>query len=298
MKHFSLFAALSFLVTVAFHADGRTWTDTSGTYKVEADFQELADGKVRLKKDNGTNITIPLSKLSQADQDFVKQTVEVASAPAAAPTPAADRPAEKGDQYFPLAVGTAWKYRLHIPKATRVYFNPYFVGALGLLGSNLTHGGRDFEATDATFTIKIVEKIGDRLVKVEVTQLERNVLLPSLKFQEYRMVRFHGDSWGLGLWGVLPSKNGEKPLIVGRDLASTPEKGSSPAEETMEVKAGKFTGVLHCRMPQNANGNYTPAFLEESWIAPEVGVVKFVGMDAQKNVLYTIELVEHTPPAK
>ena len=50
----------------------RTWTDTSGSFSVEAELVDILDGKVRLKKKDGRDITVPLAKLSEADQQFVK----------------------------------------------------------------------------------------------------------------------------------------------------------------------------------------------------------------------------------
>ena len=49
----------------------REWTDFTGAHTVEAEFADLKDGKVLLKKGDGRTITIPLDKLSSADQNFV-----------------------------------------------------------------------------------------------------------------------------------------------------------------------------------------------------------------------------------
>lgn len=49
----------------------RTWTSSSGEYTVEADFVELKDGKVVLKKNDGNTIAVPLVKLSKTDKAFV-----------------------------------------------------------------------------------------------------------------------------------------------------------------------------------------------------------------------------------
>jgi hypothetical protein len=50
----------------------RTWTDVSGKFKVEASFRFLTPEGVRLKKADGSEITIPLEKLSPEDQTLVK----------------------------------------------------------------------------------------------------------------------------------------------------------------------------------------------------------------------------------
>ena len=54
----------------------RTWTDSTGTHKVEAEFVDFKDGKVQLKKEDGKTITIPIERLSDADQDSVKSQTQ------------------------------------------------------------------------------------------------------------------------------------------------------------------------------------------------------------------------------
>lgn len=51
----------------------RTWTDATGKFKIEATLVSVADGKATLKRsDNGTEIAIPVDKLSAADQEYLK----------------------------------------------------------------------------------------------------------------------------------------------------------------------------------------------------------------------------------
>lgn len=53
----------------------RTWTDASGAFTLEAEFDGLEDGKVQLKRPGGKVVAVPLDRLSEEDQKFVeKQT--------------------------------------------------------------------------------------------------------------------------------------------------------------------------------------------------------------------------------
>ncbi|MEQ8835560.1 MAG: SHD1 domain-containing protein, partial [Lacipirellulaceae bacterium] len=54
----------------------RTWSDKSGKQKVEAEFLEYANGKVELRKSDGTTVKVPLSKLSKDDQRYVRDLVK------------------------------------------------------------------------------------------------------------------------------------------------------------------------------------------------------------------------------
>lgn len=51
----------------------RSWTDASGEHKTEAQFKGMAFGKVKLLKRNGGEVTIPLEKLSEEDQTWIKK---------------------------------------------------------------------------------------------------------------------------------------------------------------------------------------------------------------------------------
>ena len=52
---------------------GRTWKDDSGLYAIEATFVKLVGETVHLRKDDGTELDVPLARLCTADQNLVKQ---------------------------------------------------------------------------------------------------------------------------------------------------------------------------------------------------------------------------------
>lgn len=51
----------------------RTWTDHSGSFKVEAQFLAVADGKIHLHKVNGVKIAVPVTKMSPEDLAYVEK---------------------------------------------------------------------------------------------------------------------------------------------------------------------------------------------------------------------------------
>ncbi|CAG8625192.1 10688_t:CDS:10 [Funneliformis caledonium] len=51
----------------------RTWTDRTGSFKVEAQFLELIDGKVHLHKLNGVKIAVPVDKMSKEDLAYLEE---------------------------------------------------------------------------------------------------------------------------------------------------------------------------------------------------------------------------------
>jgi len=64
------------LITISSVALARTWTDSTGKYRVEAEFVEFTDGNVKLKKTDGSIVSVPASKLSKADQQWVRDELK------------------------------------------------------------------------------------------------------------------------------------------------------------------------------------------------------------------------------
>ncbi|MHC4176316.1 MAG: SHD1 domain-containing protein [Planctomycetota bacterium] len=58
----------------------RTWADSTGKFKVEAELVDCRDGQVRLKKIGGRIVSLPLNRLSAADREYVKQMMAKGSA--------------------------------------------------------------------------------------------------------------------------------------------------------------------------------------------------------------------------
>ena len=65
------FVLVTTLLLQASIVHARKWTDKSGSFSVEADFVAQSEGKVSLKKTDGSVISVPLARLSEADQQFV-----------------------------------------------------------------------------------------------------------------------------------------------------------------------------------------------------------------------------------
>lgn len=51
----------------------RTWTDRSGSFKVEAEFIGLREGKIHLHKLNGVKIAVPVAKMAVEDLEYVER---------------------------------------------------------------------------------------------------------------------------------------------------------------------------------------------------------------------------------
>lgn len=87
LRHSSFVISLIFALPVT-PASARTWSSTSGSYTVEAEFIELKDdGTVVLKTQAGKTIEVSLAKLSTADQEFARSQGSKKMPAPAAPEP-------------------------------------------------------------------------------------------------------------------------------------------------------------------------------------------------------------------
>lgn len=57
-------------------AEVRTWTDRSGQHTTEAELLSVGGKAVKLRRTDGKQLTVPLDRLSEADQDFVAEFLE------------------------------------------------------------------------------------------------------------------------------------------------------------------------------------------------------------------------------
>jgi hypothetical protein len=62
-------------------AVARTWSDSTGKFKIEAVYLAQEGGGVKLLKSDGAVISVPLAKLSEADQEYVASRANMPAAP-------------------------------------------------------------------------------------------------------------------------------------------------------------------------------------------------------------------------
>lgn len=72
VKVFNFCFCLWALSSLALGDEARTWTDSTGKFKVSATFVEKKGGNVILEKEDGKKLTIPIAKLCEADKAFLE----------------------------------------------------------------------------------------------------------------------------------------------------------------------------------------------------------------------------------
>lgn len=134
---FSLLLAFSILST-PLHAEFRSWANSEGV-SIDAEFVKTEGDQVTLRLRNGKLTTFPLSKLSDGDQSFIKESKPATAQPETKPAVAADRKAkwltkmekaqeqatETGLPILVLFTGTTWcSYCIKLEK--EVFSKPEF----------------------------------------------------------------------------------------------------------------------------------------------------------------------------
>jgi hypothetical protein len=87
----TVFLVILILGTFSTQALGRQWSARAGGFTVEAELVDVKDGKAILKKTDGTQISVPLNKLSLGDLRYINETLATAEGQA---TGKVEKPAE------------------------------------------------------------------------------------------------------------------------------------------------------------------------------------------------------------
>lgn len=86
----------------------RIWTDNTGKYHIKAAFMEVTGDKVRIRRENGRIITMPLERLSDKDKEWIREHEKTGLAKKSpdVKTPSASATSDAGD--FEVDVIAAW----------------------------------------------------------------------------------------------------------------------------------------------------------------------------------------------
>lgn len=174
MKHILLLVAVV-VSLLASPVVARQWTSRAGGFTVEAELVDVKDGKVILRKTDGSQISVPLEKLSLGDVQFIGEALKAAeaaitggrsasSAPAAMPQAGAAPEAAK-----PAAIPSALLKKLHYNWKK----GQNYVYRLRIVGQR----GSDTENRDGEVTYKVKSTQFDEIELAMTSKIRRAVFL-------------------------------------------------------------------------------------------------------------------------
>ena len=71
--------------------ESRMWASADGRFTVKAELVEVRDDEIRLRRSDGQLISVPLSRISESDREYVRQTRETPPSDASSTSPGIDR---------------------------------------------------------------------------------------------------------------------------------------------------------------------------------------------------------------
>jgi hypothetical protein len=200
------------------------------------------------------------------------------------------------DVYFPIAKGAKWEYRVDFPQNCNVPYSPWFEYPEGMLGTSITHGMGSWNAGQIDFEM-LINDIYETSSNSSTWDISLSEL--GLKFYFYRTdtdatqcrlrLTIENGNANLDLIAVLPI--GDPNWVIARSLARV---NSEDLNQTFDVSvpSGEYKNCVKSVVNIYGDGTYVPSgtYPIETYLAPNVGVVKAVGKDRNGTILYTLEL--------
>ncbi len=195
-------------------------------------------------------------------------------------------------EYLQIASGQKWKYQVEFPQNCEVPYNPWFENS-GLQATSFTNGMGSWDKGNINFEMLVnnVYKCDSNSIiwDISLSSLGHKFYyyispLDSIQLQLYVINDSHARLYLFGVYGTLKLARN----LVDIFLNTTSKK------YTINVPAGEFSNCIQDIVNIEGDGMYVPTgtYPIETYLAPNVGIIKAVGKDSNGNVLYTLELTE------
>jgi hypothetical protein len=212
----------------------------------------------------------------------------------------ADPVAAQLEQYFPIAKDSKYKYRIDFPNTVGVPYLPWFEYPDGLFCASIVCGTGQWQKgtieIELTLNESTIDAADKAIVAVSTTDLFSKFYFYRTDLFDIKFRRTLADGkLDVDLLATLPI--GEPRWRVARALVSlTTESVAQPMFIT--VPAGGFEDCVRSVVAINGDGISIPSgrYEIESFLAPNVGLIKTIGKGVSGQVLYTLELIEFSRP--
>lgn len=206
-------------------------------------------------------------------------------------------------EFFPIAKGTKWEYRVTFPGNVRLPYLPVVEYPEGLIAASFFSGMGSWTAGQTNFEV-LVGDIVEKTTTSTSWKLASNQ--PFLKFLFFQtdttlytcQLRLKNDGTATDL-SVVAFMNLAVPPWRLAKYVSRLSASDVIQRYPVSVPAGQYTNCASCTMRLNGDGQFVPTgtYPVETYLAPGVGIVKAVGKDPAGSTLYTLELTRFTAGA-
>jgi len=234
-----IIGVLALLQTSTPGAEMRDWSSSDGNSKITASVVRVVGGTVVLKNDAGRQMTVPVTKLCKADQDYLAAYVKKQAAQRRAVAQAVDLPYAQGEVVGPINAGTRNNYLLYLPRSLTnarkapLLFYTHSMGGSKALFKGITEGA-EINGWIIAMSVESNNKNKDDNHELSKTAVKH--ILKTLPVDKDR-VYFTGNSGG----GALAYRNadGMDGCGVMPNVAYIPS-GVSPPEGDCFILNGGF----------------------------------------------------------
>ena len=202
------------------------------------------------------------------------------------------------EDYFPLAKGVQWEYRVNFSQKVSVPYNPWFEYPQGLLGTTFTNGMGSWDKGQIDFKIMVndvyKEETNTITWDINLDESGQQFFFYGTFFDSLRLrLHIENETAKLDLIGVM---SGSSPRWrIARALVRLSSEDLS-TQYDCSVPAGDYSNCVKSTVKIYGDGNYVPSgtYPIEIYLAPQVGIVKFIGKGSDGTILYTMELTGFT----
>jgi len=202
-------------------------------------------------------------------------------------------------EYFPVAKGTMWEYRVTFAASASLPYRPEVEYPEGILGSSIFCGMGTWSAGQISFEVSAGD-IAEKTSTSTTWNLAPNLLMSKFLFpladtsRDRYQIRLTNDGTTSDLSAILLfGKTDPWRLVRHLSRLAPTDLGQQFA---ISVPAGQFPNCVSCTMKLYGDGTYVPTgtYPVETYLARGVAIVKAIGKSSSNATLYTLELTRFT----
>ncbi|KAG5439827.1 hypothetical protein PCANB_000109 [Pneumocystis canis] len=297
----------------------KTWTDRTGTFKVDAQFLGIIDNKIHLHKLNGVKISVPLSKMSEEDIRYIENITESSKNKQNVDTNALYNDSKYSKNKDKAIINKHENYSTSVPKNNYDWFNFFLSSGVkyNLCQSYTTNFENDNlnESNLLDLTPENMRTLGIREDDIiRITRYIREKYKNKLDAQESKSETNKVKTQTNSSLAPVPDTLKKNEFNLSSTLSNEKSKDNNNSLEPQSFQDIRTTHTTHSNFPpQNKNNEFSPkikeaptsGFDDDAWSIKSSNTEKNYSLTLQKSDASNPQLVYSmrnlsllTPPMK